>query len=56
MAKGNPANPMTDAELDHKFLLLTRDVLGERAAPVLARLHEFDQLADVGAFLRTLDP
>jgi hypothetical protein len=53
MAKGNPANPLTDEELDRKFLLLAEPVLGPRAHHVLAQLHAFDEIDDVGAWLRT---
>ena len=37
--RGRPANPMTDAELDAKFLGLAEPVLGERARPALAQLR-----------------
>jgi 2-methylcitrate dehydratase PrpD len=56
MAKGNPANPLTDADLDRKFLLLARPQLGERAEAVLDELHRFEQVPDVGAWLRRLQP
>jgi 2-methylcitrate dehydratase PrpD len=56
MAKGNPANPLTDADLDRKFLLLARPQLGDRAEAVLDELHRFEQVPDVGAWLRRLQP
>ena len=55
MAKGNPGNPLTDAELDRKFLLLAERPLGGRAREVLAQLHAFERVDDVGAWLRALN-
>ena len=52
MAKGNPANPLTDGELDRKFLLLTESALGAGAREVLAQLRAIERIADVGAWLR----
>ena len=51
MAKGNPANPLTDAELGEKFRMLTEPHFGTSAPEVLARLEEFDAIVDVGMWL-----
>jgi len=54
MARGNPANPMTDEELDDKFLRCATPLLGGRATAVLADLHHFATLDDVGGWLDSL--
>ena len=54
MAKGNPANPLTDAELDDKFLHLTEPVFQASAHTLLQELHRFDAIDDVGRWLRSL--
>ena len=56
MARGHPANPMTDDELGGKFLALASPVLGTAAAQVLDDLWRFDKQPDAGAWLaRHLD-
>lgn len=52
MSRGNPANPMTDGELDRKFLLLTERALGPGAPDVLAQLRAVERIPDIGAWLR----
>lgn len=54
MAKGNPANPLTDDELDRKFMLCAERPLGAGAATLLAQIHAFEDVVDVGAWLRQL--
>jgi len=54
--KGDPELPLTDRELDEKYLELAGPVLGEpRARTLLARLWRLDEIADVGAGL-DVDP
>lgn len=53
--KGDPDNPLTDAELDAKFHELTDPVLGATpAAGLLARLRRLDKAGDVGDLLRAV--
>ena len=47
--KGHPANPMSDEELDGKFLSLAEPVLGSvRSRALLDALWRLDQLDDLG--------
>lgn len=52
MAKGNPANPMSDDDLGGKFLALTRPRLRDAPA-ALAELWHFERVPDAGTWLRT---
>ena len=46
--KGDPENPLTDPELDEKFLALTSSILGSaQASLLLARLRGVEQLTDM---------
>lgn len=54
MARGHPANPLTDGDLDDKFLRCATPLLGARAVAVLADLRCFARLDDVGAWLDSL--
>jgi 2-methylcitrate dehydratase PrpD len=51
MAKGNPANPLTDAEIEAKFLALSEPVIGPVARDLASQLWRFGEVADVGAWL-----
>ena len=54
-AKGQPQNPLTDAELTAKFRdAATRVLPAERAESILSAVHGLDGLADVGALARLL--
>jgi 2-methylcitrate dehydratase PrpD len=56
MAKGHPANPLSDAELGDKFLSLASRVLNGDASVVLDELWHFDSQSDAGQWLaRRLD-
>ncbi len=48
IARGNPANPMTDEDLGRKFAAL----VPANAAAMLADLWRFDRIPDAGAWLR----
>lgn len=51
--KGDPDNPLTDAELDDKFHELAGPVLGEMAAAdLLARLRDLQSAGPIGDLLR----
>ncbi|MEQ8586904.1 MAG: MmgE/PrpD family protein [Thalassobaculaceae bacterium] len=51
--KGDPDNPLTDAELDDKFHELAGPVLGEAAAAdLLARLRDLHSAGPIGDLLR----
>ena len=52
MAKGNPGNPLSDDELERKFLLLATPTLGNQSLRIAAQLRSFDQIPDVAAWLR----
>ena len=50
--KGDPENPVTDAELDAKFLLLAfRTLSGDDPDRLLSRLRDLDSLADMTQLL-----
>lgn len=51
IAKGNPANPMSDDELAAKFLHLATPGLGTHASELARTLRDLDSEADVGAWL-----
>jgi 2-methylcitrate dehydratase PrpD len=54
-AKGQPQNPLTDAELTAKFRdAATRVFPAERAESILSAVHGLDSLGDVGALARLL--
>ena len=54
-AKGQPQNPLTDAELTAKFRdAATRVLPAERAESILSAVQGLDSLADVGALARLL--
>lgn len=51
--KGEGDNPMTDADLEHKFLVNCKPLIGEaRCAALLATAWGFDALADAGELFR----
>jgi 2-methylcitrate dehydratase PrpD len=50
MAKGNPANPMTDDELGDKFIALVEPVLGPSTRPALRHLWDFEKESDACAW------
>lgn len=53
--KGHPSNPMSDAEINDKFLELVRDMLTpEKAQDVLKLLWRLEELEDVGQILDAL--
>lgn len=50
--KGHPGNPMTDAELDRKFMDQTEPILGRSSADdLLAKLWHLEQFPDLGELL-----
>jgi 2-methylcitrate dehydratase PrpD len=56
-ARGGPSAPLSDAELDVKFLQLTRSILGgQKASTALDMIHHIDDIDDVGDLLNTLIP
>ena len=50
--KGDPDNPLTDAELDAKFLELTEPVLGSAAPTLLARLRALESGGPITDLMR----
>lgn len=54
-AKGNPASPMTDAELSAKFLALVEPSWRDRAKPALAELWNWESAGDMGRWLARID-
>jgi len=55
--KGHPLNPMTKADIEAKFLRLTREHLGEeRGREALSRLWNLEQERDLGSVLDLLSP
>lgn len=55
--KGDPENPVTDAELDAKFLLLASAALqSDDADRLLARLRDLDALVDMTQLLAGISP
>jgi 2-methylcitrate dehydratase PrpD len=55
MAKGNPANPMSDAELSAKFLALAEPIWGAAAKPALDDLWNWESVGDVGRWIQRFD-
>jgi len=56
MARGHPANPLSDAELGDKFIGLASAAIGGDVAAVLEELWHFDTQPDAGRWLaRRLD-
>ncbi len=55
VAKGQPQNPLTDAELEAKFRDCAARVLpGDRVGSLLATVHTLESVPDVGAVCRLL--
>jgi 2-methylcitrate dehydratase PrpD len=54
MAKGNPENPLSDAELEGKFLALTEPVLGSDAKRIARDIWAFQDVADAGRWFAAL--
>jgi len=53
--RGNPENPLSDRELDAKFILLTRDVIGEqRSVALRAAIRALPHASDCRAFTELL--
>jgi 2-methylcitrate dehydratase PrpD len=53
--RGNPENPLSDAELDAKFLSLTHDVIGEgRSHALRAVIRDLPQAGNILAFTELL--
>ncbi|MFZ5634387.1 MAG: MmgE/PrpD family protein [Bacillota bacterium] len=51
-AKGSLENPMTDIDLQKKFISLTKDILaGHRAAQLIEMIGELDNLNDISAII-----
>jgi 2-methylcitrate dehydratase PrpD len=55
MAKGNPANPMSDAELSAKFLAMAEPVWGARAKAALDDLWNWEKVGDMGRWMARVD-
>jgi 2-methylcitrate dehydratase PrpD len=52
-ATGSPDNPVTDAQLERKFLELAGSVLPKaRVRRLLAALWQLEQMADVGEIIK----
>ncbi len=55
LPKGHPRNPMSEVDIEKKFLGLTKDKLGEsKAREAMAFLWELDQSAGVGEVFKLL--
>lgn len=54
-AKGNPANPMSDAELSAKFLALAEPIWGAAAKPALDDLWNWESVGDIGRWIQRVD-
>lgn len=54
-AKGNPADPMNDAELSAKFLAMAEPVWGARARAALEDLWNWESCGDMGAWLARVE-
>ncbi len=53
--KGHPANPMTDTEIEEKFLKLTQETLTpKRAGSVLDLLWRLEAIKDVSQILEAV--
>jgi len=53
--RGNPENPLSDQELDAKFVLLTREVISdERSVALRAAIRALPQATDIRAFTELL--
>ncbi len=53
--KGHPANPMSDAEIEEKFLKLARDKLtAKQAQSALELLWHVEEIEDVGEIFNAL--
>jgi len=54
-ARGSLANPMSDEQLEAKFLDLSSGILGEvKAREVIAKCWNIQEVSDMGDFVRTL--
>ncbi len=53
-ARGEPEYPLSAADVERKFMVHTRDILGARAADVRDAVNALDELPDVGALARLL--
>lgn len=54
IARGEPESPLTFQEIEEKFILLTRDVLGKRAEEVCGLVMGMERLDDIGQLIRKL--
>ena len=56
LPKGHPGNPITDTELEQKFLSLAGAVLTqERCRRALDLLWNFEEIEDIGAVFEALE-
>jgi len=52
IAKGWPADPLSDEELEEKFITLTRNILAEKqASKIIETIYAFDTVEDISGFV-----
>jgi len=53
--RGNPSNPMTDADIEEKFRALTSDVMDKSAQDrVIEAVNWLDKAPDLSTFLKAM--
>lgn len=56
LALGNPGRPMSWGDMERKFTSLVEPALGDRSAPLFARLRRFGDEASLAAVLGLIEP
>jgi 2-methylcitrate dehydratase PrpD len=56
MARGEPEFPLCFEEIEEKFLLLTRRILGAKAEQVHSQVRELEKISDIGKLVENLRP
>jgi 2-methylcitrate dehydratase len=56
LPRGHPLNPMTDREVEEKFLALTERTLGTKAAAALEALWGVEDCKDIRRLMKALSP
>jgi 2-methylcitrate dehydratase PrpD len=54
IARGEPESPLSPGEVEEKFALLTRDILGEKVTEVVERVRSLEKLKDISDLVQRL--
>lgn len=55
-ARGEPEDPLAPEEIEEKFTLLTRDILGQKTDRVLRKVRRLEEMRDVSELIEELRP